>query len=150
MTDGELMLRDVEVAGRRIDVRLAGDLVAETGRGLVPSPAAEVVEGGGGALLPGLHDHHLHVLATAAARLSVPAGPPRVRDRAGLAAALRAADAALPVGRWIRAVGYHASVAGDLDRWALDALVAARPVRIQHRSGARWVLNGAAVSALGL
>ena len=46
-------------------------------------------------------------------------------------------------GQWIRAVGYHESIAGDIDRRDLDALVAGRPVRIQHRSGILWVLNSA-------
>ncbi|HET6774699.1 MAG TPA: amidohydrolase family protein [Acidimicrobiales bacterium] len=148
----DLVLRDVELDGRLVDVRVAGGVVAEVGSGLRPSPRddAELVDGAGGALVPGLHDHHIHLLATAAARRSVAAGPADVGGRAGLAAALRAAGAALPPGRWVRAVGYHASVAGDLDRRAVDALLADRPVRIQHRSGARWVLNSAAVDALGL
>ncbi|MGW0583729.1 amidohydrolase family protein, partial [Streptomyces sp. NPDC002920] len=36
------------------------------------------------------------------------------------------------------------------DRAVLDALVPDRPVRIQHRSGAMWFLNGAALRAAGL
>jgi predicted amidohydrolase YtcJ len=147
----ELLLRDVEVAGRPVDVRVAGAVVTEVGMRLRPAPGGtEVVDGGGGALVPGLHDHHIHLLATAAARRSVAAGPADVGDRAGLASALRTAGSALPAGRWVRAVGYHASVAGDLDRRDVDALLADRPVRIQHRSGARWVLNSAAVDALDL
>ena len=51
---------------------------------------------------------------------------------------------------WIRAVGYHESVAGDLDRAALDAVVPHIPVRIQHRSGALWILNTAALGRVGL
>ena len=51
---------------------------------------------------------------------------------------------------WIRAVGYHESVAGDLDRTALDAVVPHIPVRIQHRSGALWILNTAALGRVGL
>lgn len=148
--DRALLVRDVEVEDRRVDVRVADGLVAEIGSRLVPDPAGEVIAGGGGALLVGLHDHHLHLLATAAARRSVAAGPPDVRDRAGLAAALRAADARRPAGTWIRAVAYHESVAGDIDRRALDDLVPDRPVRVQHRSGARWLLNSAAIAALGL
>src|SRR5204863_5627215 len=62
-----------------------------------------------------------------------------------LAAVLRAA----PPG-WIRGVGYHESVAGDLDRWVLDELVATQPVRVQHRGGALWMLNTAALAATGL
>ena len=150
MAERELVFRDVDVDGRRVDVRVVGGRVAGVGPGLAPAPGTAVVDGGGGALLPGLHDHHLHLLAAAAARRSVAAGPPAVGDSAALAATLGAADSELAPGRWIRAVGYHESVAGDLDRWALDALVHARPVRVQHRSGARWVLNSAAVQALGL
>ncbi|WP_007520855.1 amidohydrolase family protein, partial [Pseudofrankia saprophytica] len=39
-------------------------------------------------------------------------------------------------------------VAGDLDRHTLDRIVADVPVRVQHRSGALWVLNSAALAAL--
>ncbi len=96
------------------------------------------------------HDHHIHLLALAAARQSVRVGPPEVATVAAMAAAFDAADRSLPPGRWIRAVGYHASVAGDLDRHVLDRLVARRPVRVQDRSGARWTLNTAAIEAINL
>ncbi|GAA0936600.1 amidohydrolase family protein [Actinocorallia libanotica] len=145
-----LLLRDVEVAGRRADVRLAGGVVAGIGAGLPPLPGEEVLDGCGGALIPGLHDHHIHLMATAAAGRSVHVGPPEVSSRAELADVLRRADAALPPGAWLRAVGYHESVAGDLDREALDGLLPHRPVRVQHRSGAQWSLNGAACRAVGL
>ena len=61
-----------------------------------------------------------------------------------------AADAATPPDDWMRAVGYHESVAGDLDRWSLDELVRERPVRVQHRSGALWIVNSQALARLGL
>lgn len=147
---GVLLLRDVEVEGRRVDVRLAGGIVAALGEGLPARPGDEVIDGHGGALIPGLHDHHIHLMATAAAGRSVRAGPPEVSSAAELADALRRADASLPPGAWLRAVGYHESVAGDLDRDALDALLPRRPVRVQHRSGAQWSLNGAACRAVGL
>src|SRR5690606_2551112 len=82
-------------------------------------------------------------------RRSVPVGPGAVRDDGGLVRALREADASLPPGTWIRAVGYHESVAGALDRAFLDRIVPARPVRVQHRTGAMWVLNSAGLGALG-
>jgi predicted amidohydrolase YtcJ len=50
----------------------------------------------------------------------------------------------------VRGIGYHESVAGDLDRPRLDALAGERPVRVQHRSGMVWVLNSAAIARLGL
>ena len=78
---------------------------------------------------------------------SVRCGPPEVTGRDGLAAALAAA---VPDARgWIRGVGYTESVAGDLDAVALDRLRADRPVRVQHRSGALWMLNTAALAAIG-
>ncbi len=144
------LLRGVEVDGRVVDVLLDGGRIAATGADLRPAGEVAVVEGEGGALLPGLHDHHLHLLATAAALSSVAVGPHDVRDRAGLVAALRRADGALAPGVWIRAVGYHERVAGDLDRDALDAIVPGRPVRVQHRTGARWTLNTTALVAAGI
>jgi predicted amidohydrolase YtcJ len=51
---------------------------------------------------------------------------------------------------WIRAVGYHDSVAGALDRAALDAMVPTVPLRIQHRSGVLWMLNSAGLARIGL
>jgi predicted amidohydrolase YtcJ len=134
-----LLLRNVEVDGARVDVRVDGDRVTAVGTGL-DADDAEVIDAGGGALLPGLHDHHLHLLAIAAARRSVDCGPPAVRDEAGLRAAL-----AVPGTGWLRGTNYHESVAGALDRTALDRWVPDRPVRIQHRSGALWMMNTAAV-----
>jgi predicted amidohydrolase YtcJ len=146
---GALGLRRVEVDGAVVDVRTSGGVVDEIAPAIRFDRDDEVVDGGGGALLPGLHDHHVHLLALAAARRSVRLGPPEVVDAAGAAAALREVDGALPDGAWIRAVGYHDSVAGPLDRSRLDQLLPHRPVRVQHRSGALWVLNGAALRAVG-
>jgi predicted amidohydrolase YtcJ len=140
----------VEVDGAVVDVDVAGGRIAAVGRDLGQPDPVTVIEGNGGALLPGLHDHHLHLLAMAAAGTSVRAGPPAIIDRQGLAVALDRADRQLPEGRWLRAIGYHESVAGDLDRAELDRLVPARPARLQHRSGARWVLNSTAIDRLGL
>lgn len=138
-----MLIGRVEVEGRVVDVRVVDGRIAEIGTRL---PGRVAVDGRGGALIPGLHDHHVHLAAVAAAAESVRVGPADVRDRAGLAAALRHG----PPGEWVRAVGYHESVAGELDRWRLDELVADRPVRVQHRTGALWVWNSAALEAAGL
>ena len=132
----ECAVTDVRIT----DVRITGGLVAERAPGLRAVPGEADIDAAGGALLPGLHDHHIHLRALAAARASVPAGPPQVRTAAELRAMLRRADAGLPVGAWLRCVGYHESVAGELDRWALDGMLAHRPVRVQHRTGALWVV----------
>ena len=127
------LLRRVEVDGRLVDVRIAGDIVEEVAPGLEPRAGETVVDGGEGALLPGLHDHHLHVLALAAARASVDCG-------SGLDA-LRTA----PGNGWIRGTNYHESTDGDVDRRVLDQFVEDRPVRVQHRTGALWMLNSEAL-----
>jgi predicted amidohydrolase YtcJ len=141
---GLLILR-AELEGRIADIDVRGGRIAEiAGIGeLRPRAAQTVIDARGGALLPGLHDHHLHLLSPAAA--SVRCGPPDVTDRDGLALALRAAP-----GGWVRGIGYHESVAGILDRRALDALVPDRPVRVQHRGGALWMLNSRALAELCL
>ncbi|MFV2173114.1 amidohydrolase family protein [Actinomadura sp. LOL_016] len=144
-----LLLRDAEVGGRaRVDVRVEGGRIAEIGTGLARRPGERAVGCGGGALLPGLCDHHLHLHAMAAAARSVRCGPPDVTTRDGLAAALR--GAAADEHGWIRGTGYAEGVAGHLDAAGLDAFRADRPVRLQHRSGALWTLNSAAVRAAGL
>ena len=143
-----MLIRRAELAGGlRRDVRLAAGRIAEIGEGLEPTAGEEILDAGGGALLPGLHDHPLHLLALAAARSSLRCGPPEVRSPEALAQALRGAE---PRGGWIRAVGYHERVAGALDRAALDALLPAVPVRVQHRSGALWLVNSAGAAELGL
>ncbi len=144
-----LLLSRAEVDGRRVDVRVAGGAVTEIGERLSPTVGETVVDADGGALIPGLHDHHIHLLALAAARQSVRAGPPEVNDAGELATALQAADRSRAPGEWIRATGYHDSVAGPLDRETLDGLVLTRPVRVQHRSGALWILNSAALDRIG-
>lgn len=139
-----------------VDVRLAGGTVVEIGppgRRLDRRPGEEELDAAGGALLPGLHDHHLHLMSLAASMASVFLGPPAVADAREFARRLgEAAGAARrsPRGGWVRGIGYHPATAGDLDRWALDALTGDVPTRVQHRGGALWVLNSAALREVGL
>lgn len=143
-----MIIRDVLLDGRPADVRVNAGVVVGIGAvgslGERSAPKA-VVDGAGGALIPGLHDHHLHLLATAAAARSVDCGPPSVRT----AAELRTALADAPGTGWIRGVGYDEAVAGDLDRHGLDELSPDRPVRVQHRGGSLWVINSAGLALLG-
>lgn len=140
------LIVNAEVEGKAgLDVRCRRGVIAAIGPRLAAAQDETRIDAGGGALLPGLHDHHLHLPALAAARRSVRCGPPDVRDRDALARALREA----PGEGWIRGVGYHESVAGMLTPRALDALVPERPVRVQHRSGKLWFLNSSAVARLG-
>jgi predicted amidohydrolase YtcJ len=146
-----LLIRGAELEGRRVDLRIRGATIAEIAPELEAQAGEAWIEARGGALLPGLHDHHLHLLALAAALRSLRCGPPQVTSARELAGVLGAAARAAAAGEvWLRGVGYHESVAGPLARDALDRFVSDRPLRIQHRTGALWMLNSAAISALGL
>ncbi len=144
-----LLIRGAEIEPARVvDVRIVNGCIGEIETRLAPESGEDVVEARGGALLAGLHDHHIHLFALAAAKTSVVCGPPAVADREGLARALGQARAEQG---WIRGIGYHESVAGDLDRAQLDTLAAKDiAIRIQHRTGAMWILNSAAIDALDL
>jgi predicted amidohydrolase YtcJ len=145
-----LVLRHVDLDGHVVDVIIEGGRVTGVGRD-VRRPARSTIEldGRGGALVAGLHDHHLHLLALAAHQRSLHLGPPNVRVPADLDRAVRAEHGRLDDGAWIRAVEYEEEYAGALDRARLDALAPGRPVRVQHHSGALWVLSTVALDAIG-
>ena len=130
-----LVLRNVEIEGRPADVIVSGCRTTVCDGSYVDDGRLEI-DARGGTLLPGLHDHHVHLLAMAAASVDC-TGATTLDD---LGARLRRAP-----GDWIRATGYHESAGGDLDRHVLDRLVPDRPVRVQHRSGALWCLNSRAL-----
>ena len=138
-TAATLLIRDAEVDGRRVDVACAGGVVTHVGA----APAARTSRStlAGGALLPGLHDHHVHLMAMAAARGSVDVGDRRPR---------RALRHARRVTTGCALSATTSRSAGPLDRDRLDAVVADRPVRVQHRSGQLWVLNSAALARTGI
>lgn len=125
---------------------------ATEGSTLQEQQLEEVIDAEGGALLPGLHDHHIHLLSLAESLQSVDvsqaADEGQLRNRLQ-AAASDAADQESDQG-WIRAIGYHESVAGELTRHDLDEIVRNRPLRIQHDSGAMWMLNTLGMELLGI
>ena len=144
-----MLIRNAELdGGARADVRIEGGRIIDVCAALLQRSDEVVVDAQGAALLPGLHDHHLHLYATAAARLSVNCGPPLVTNADALCKALRRHATSGICEDWIRGTAYHESVAGALDRTALDEWVRDRPVRIQHRSGRLWIFNSAAIERL--
>jgi predicted amidohydrolase YtcJ len=142
-----LIQRAVTLDGVAVDLRV-GTCIDEVAGSLAPRPGEDVFDAAGGTVLPGLHDHHVHLHSAAAAQTSVRVGPPQVHDRTTLSGVL--AGAQVGEDGWIRAVGYHDSVAGPLDRVTLDAMVPAVPLRVQHRSGVLWMLNSAGLARVGL
>lgn len=137
-------------SGTITNVRVKGARIAAVDRTLAAEPGEPVLDARGGALLPGLHDHHVHLLALAASLESLRCGPPEVSTEENLAQRLRE-RAALSDGSdadWIRGIGYHESVAGDIDRAWLDRVLPDVPVRIQHRSGRLWIVNSRGLARL--
>ena len=133
-------LLDTHFRSHLTDLRICDGRVTAVGS-LLPEPDETLIEANGCCLLPGLNDHHLHLAATAAARQSVRCGPPVVESADDLARVLLQVGQQLDAGTWLRGIGYHEQVAGDLDRRWLDELALHVPVRIQHRSGQLWVMN---------
>jgi predicted amidohydrolase YtcJ len=135
-------LLDGTVTDIRVDEFIAdvGELTAHSGE--------DVFDAAGATVIPGLHDHHVHLRSAAAALTSARVGPAQVRGRDDLARVL--AEAPIGGDGWIRAVGYHEAVAGPLDRDVLDEVSPPLPVRVQHRSGVLWTLNSAGLARVGL
>lgn len=143
-----LIQRAILLDGGAADIRVEERIVAVTSH-LAPLPGEQVYDANGGTVIPGLHDHHVHLRSAAAALTSIRVGPAEVRTRADMARVLAVAD--VGTDGWLRAVGYHEAVAGPLDRNALDELSPASvPIRVQHRSGVLWTLNSAGLTQVGL
>ena len=123
-------------------VRCEAGVVVELGENLKPRPGERVIDAQSSALVPGLHDHHLHLFATAAARASIDCAG---KTESALVAALRATKTTSS----LRAVNYHESIAGSIDRTKLDQWVADQPLRVQHSTGQMWFLNSRAIAELG-
>lgn len=130
-----LWITDAQVDGRRITCLVENGRVAALQPGLQPPPGDRAaLDARGGALLPGLIDHHIHLFALAAARASL--------DLSGVTD-LAAVPQPPGIG-WLRATG----AGRTWTRAELDARFGDRPVRVQHRSGALWTLSSAAVDAV--
>ena len=119
-----MLIRHAQIdGGDGMDVRVRHGRIEAMAAALTPLADEEVINARGAALLPGLHDHHVHLYAFAAAQASVPCGPPQVREAQALRQALMQASTGLAPGAWLRGVAYHESVAGEIDRDWLDAVL---------------------------
>jgi len=99
-------------------------------------------------LQPGYLDDHVHLLATAAARMSIDVS---AVDSIDQLLAIVGSHSGSGEG-WLRVWGYDDALLSDLrhpSRGELDAVTAGRPTVLHHRSGHVAVLNSAALDALG-
>lgn len=126
------------------DVRIENGVITAIGS-LSNRPGETIVDACGGALLPGLNDHHIHFLGFAASLTSVDCSPAAANNGDALATLLQRQPAG---SHWMRGIGYHESIAGDIDRHWLDQHGPNRPIRIQHRTGRLWIFNSAGIAIL--
>lgn len=114
-------------------------------------PATRVIDAGGGTVLPGFIDSHVH-LFMGAAELDM-LNLTGVAGEAALAAALRGRAAARPEDRLVMACSadYHVLGEGrEIDRHALDALLPDRPVALMAPDHHTVWANTAALEAAGI
>nr|WP_087574855.1 amidohydrolase family protein [Sphingomonas sp. CDS-1] len=140
----QLLVRNAVVDGRLTDIALRDGRIVAIATNL---RGEELFDARGGRVIPGLHDHHVHLMATAAMQDSVALDG--CLDLASLTDALRQASARLPQGAWLRASGLSHAIGAMLDRRRLDSILSDRPLRVQHQTGSLWVLNGAAIDRIG-
>jgi predicted amidohydrolase YtcJ len=138
------VISNAEVDGRLVSVVIEDEIIAAID---VHPPAGETgdIDANGAALIPGLHDHHVHLLAMAARDEGLDLDS-LDDERAFDLALSHAADSAGD--GWVRASGYDEHRHGQIDCRRLDALVGATKVRVQHRSGLAWVLSSAGLEAV--
>ncbi len=111
-------------------------------------------------IVPGLIDQHLHPMLGATTLTTEIIAPedwnlPRRPQRAASTPQeyddrIRAAHQSLASGEWLFSWGWHRLWHGVLDRQRLDALVGDRPTAVWQRSCHEWILNSAALEAIGL
>ncbi len=112
------------------------------------APGARVIEAGGYAVVPGLHDFHLHLVGMARARdvLDLEA----VRSTDEIVERVASRTHATPGGSWVRGDGWHAElmVASQMD--LLEAVLAGRPALLRsHDRHSAWA-SQAALRAAGV
>jgi predicted amidohydrolase YtcJ len=114
-------------------------------------PGTQVVDLGGGAVLPGFNDPHAHVVYHALSSFGADlTGSHSIAD---LQRRLRRAAAVLQPGEWLLGRGYSELELAEgraPTRAELDQATGDRPAFVDHRGGHSRVANSAALAAAGL
>ena len=148
MDDSNPIAGAVGISGRRVSwvgsIEDAGDVVGGH---------TTVIDCGGGTVLPGFHDAHVHLLAYARALGSVDCRSSAVSSIEELKLAVAGRSSGTPEGEWIRAWGYDEFSLDENrhpSRWDLDIAAPRNPVRLTHRSGHATVLNSLGMDCVGI
>ena len=118
-------------------IGIAGGRVVSAGtRAEVLDGAARghrLIEGGEAAVIPGLHDFHIHLVGLARSRMGVLLDD--ARDGTEVIERLRAHAASTPPGSWVRGRGWSERQLATITTAELDAAVAGRPAFITSHDG---------------
>lgn len=133
------------MGGPVVDIAIRDRKIVAIGKKL--QAVGQELDGRGKCIIPGLIDHHIHLLATAAKLDSLDLTG--IIDRDTIVRKLREYALRIEIEKPIRAIGYDERAAGipdvaELTRWLPD-----RPLRIQDRTGALWILNQPMLDQLG-
>jgi predicted amidohydrolase YtcJ len=124
-----------------------GRIVAAGSRDEVSAAGARVVDAGDAAVVPGIHDFHIHLVGLARMRGAVRLDD--ARDAAEVADRLASAASAAPAGAWIAGRGWtEAQLTTDLR--ALEAAVGQHPAFLHSHDGHSAWASAAARRVAGL
>ena len=156
LINARILTQDAQVpVAQSLAVR--GDRILWVGNDAEPrafgTSSARVVDCGGGTLLPGFHDAHMHLLAYASTFSAVDCRPSQVSSIADIGRRIALQAARTPQGQWVSAWGYdpfHLAESRHPTRWDLDRVAPDHPIRLDHRSGHACVLNSVAMHRVGI
>lgn len=114
-------------------------------------PRSRTIDAGGRVVVPGFNDAHDHVSGGSPGTFVSDSSPMAQRSIEHLLDSLRAAGGRTPAGTWIRAELWPAALNDtSLRRARLDRATPRHPVLLGMETGHGYVLNTAAVRALGI
>lgn len=108
----------------------------------------------GKTVLPGFIDAHCHLHALAESYVTLNLEPHHnVRSISDIQTKIKASSQQLPSGTWIRGRGYNEFYLAEKrhpNRWDLDQVTSAHPIKLTHRTGHAHVLNSLGLKMVGI
>ena len=135
---GQVLVASLTVGAERAEaIGISGGRVVSVGTRAdvfgAAEPGARVIDGGESAVIPGLHDFHIHLIGLARTRRDVRLDD--AADGAEVAARLAAHATRLPPGAWITGRGWSESQLGSAPPGSLEDAVAGRPTHVTSHDG---------------
>lgn len=116
-------------------------------------PGTRWIDCRGRAVLPGFHDAHIHIMASASRRIFLDCGTKSAGSILELKRLVSKKTGSLRKGEWVLGYGYDENHLIDKrhpTRHDLDAAAPYNPVRLVHQSGHACVLNSFALRLAGI